>query len=74
MGIMCHLYLQTVGSISRNGPKVRRVVKDARLTNDRRALRGWPSPDGLLSWITKASTANDELENTSYDCHVIPMV
>ena len=44
-------------------------LKDARLTvNDRRALRGWPSPDGLLSWInTKASTANDELENTPYD-------
>lgn len=43
--------------------------KDARLTvNDRRALRGWPSPQGLLNWLNqKTADANNELENTPYD-------
>ena len=43
--------------------------KDARLTvNDRRALHGWPSPQGLENWLsTKTNEANDELENTPYD-------
>ncbi len=43
--------------------------KDARITvNDRRALHGWPSPQGLLNWLnTKTNEANNELENTPYD-------
>ena len=43
--------------------------KDARATvNDRRALHGWPSPQGLVNWLnTNTVGANDELENTPYD-------
>ena len=43
--------------------------KDARLTvNDRRALRGWPSPQGLLDWLSEhINEANADLENTPYD-------
>ena len=43
--------------------------KDARVTvNDRRALRGWPSPQGLENWLnSNINGANDELENTPFD-------
>ena len=42
-------------------------MKDARVTvNDRRALRGWPSPEGILSWLS-TNTGDEELTNTPYD-------
>lgn len=42
-------------------------MKDARITvDDRKALRGWPSPVGILAWLAD-NTGDEELNNTPYD-------